>query len=687
MAELPPPPVARRVPHVHEHHGDRRTDDYHWLTDRDDPEVTGYLEAENAYAEAVMAPTADLQERLYAEIVARIQETDLSVPVRHGPFRYYSRSVEGLQYPIFCRHPEGDAAEQVLLDQNVVAEGHEYCAIGGAETSPDHRLLAWSLDTEGDEEYVLRGRDLTTGEDHAEEIPRTSYGLAWANDNRTVFYTVLDDAQRPWQVWRHVLGTDPATDVLVHQEDDDRFFATVSRTRSGAFIVIDLHSAVTSEVRFLSTDDPAGEFRVVEPRRQEVEYAVEHHGDRFFILTNDEAVNFRLVEAPVSDPGRANWRDVIPHDPQVKLEAVAAFAGHLVVMDRFEAVRRLRVRGLTDAAAGEHFVDLPEAVSTVSMSDDDNPEFDTNVLRFTYTSLITPRTVYDYDLESRERTLLKQDPVLGGYDPAAYRTERLWAVSADGTRVPVSIVYRDGLPRDGSAPCLLYGYGAYEHSSEPRFSSLRLSLLDRGWSYAIAHVRGGGEMGRLWYLDGKLHHKQNTFGDFIACGEHLVAEGWTSPEGLTALGGSAGGLLIGAVVNQRPDLFRAAVAEVPFVDALTTILDPTLPLSVIEWEEWGDPLHDKAFYDTMKAYSPLDNVTGQRYPQLLVTAGLNDPRVSYWEPAKWVAKLRATKAGDDLLLLRTEMGAGHGGPSGRYDAWRREAFTFAFLLQAVGQAD
>jgi oligopeptidase B len=687
MAELPQPPIARRVPHVHEAHGDRRDDDYHWLTDRDDPEVTAYLEAENAYAEAVMASTSDLQERLYAEIVARIQETDLSVPVRHGPFRYYSRSVEGLQYPIYCRHPEEDTpAEQVLLDQNALAAGHEYCAIGGLETSPDHTLMAWSLDTEGDEEYVLRVRDLTTGEDRPEAIPRTSYGLAWANDNRTVFYTVLDDAQRPWQVWRHALGTDPSTDVLVHQEDDDRFFATVSRTRSGRFIVIDLHSAVTSEVRILPADDPAGTFAVVEPRRQEIEYAVEHHGDRFFILTNDEAVNFRLVEAPVDDPGRANWRDVIPHDPQVKLEAAAAFAGHLVVMDRAEAVRRLRVRGLTDASAGEHLVELPETVSTVSMSEEENPEFDTSVLRFTYTSLITPRTVYDYDLDTRERTLLKQDPVLGGYDPAAYRTERLWATADDGERIPISIVYRDGLARDGSAPCLLYGYGAYEHSSEPRFSSLRLSLLDRGWSYAIAHVRGGGEMGRLWYLDGKLGHKQNTFGDFIACGEHLVAERWTSTERLTALGGSAGGLLIGAVINQRPELFRAAVAEVPFVDALTTILDPSLPLSVIEWEEWGDPLHDKAFYDTMKAYSPLDNVTAQRYPQLLVTAGLNDPRVSYWEPAKWVAKLRTTRLGDDLLLLRTEMGAGHGGPSGRYDAWRKEAFTFAFLLQAVGQS-
>jgi oligopeptidase B len=441
----------------------------------------------------------------------------------------------------------------------------------------------------------------------------------------------------------------------------------------------------------LPADDPEGEFRVVEPRRQDVEYSLEHHGDGFFILTNDEAPNFRLVEAPVDDPGRHNWREVMPYRPEVKLVGVDAFASHLVILERAEAVRRLRVRNLLpggpgvspEVAAEEHLVEQPEAVSRVGVSDVDNPEFDTSTVRFTYTSLVTPLSVYDYDLDTRERQLLKREPVLGGYDPAEYETERLWATAPDGTRVPISLVRKVGTPRDGSAPALLYGYGSYESSADPRFSSLRLSLLDRGFVFAIAHIRGGGEMGRPWYDDGKLLKKANTFTDFIASAEHLVKSGWTSPDRLVILGGSAGGLLIGAVVNQRPDLFRAAVAEVPFVDVVSTILDPSLPLSVIEWEEWGNPAQ-REYYEAMKAYSPYDNVAAQRYPDLLVTAGLNDPRVSYWEPAKWVAKLRATMVGDSKLLLRTEMGAGHSGPSGRYDAWRREAFIFAFILQAVG---
>jgi oligopeptidase B len=693
MTDMPPaPPVAKRVLHVHEAHGDQRADDYHWLRNREDPEVAAYLEAENAYTEAVMAPTVGLQERIYAEMVARIQETDLSVPVRHGPFLYYARSVEGLQYSIFCRRragtgPDGEdgaSEEQVLFDENVVAEGREYCSLGVLEVSPDHRLLAWSVDYEGDEEHVLHVRDLETGEDLLDEIPNTSYGVAWASDNQTFFYTTLDDAKRPWQVWRHRLGTDPATDVLVHQEDDDRFFVSVDRTRSGGYLVIDARSAVTSESLVLPADQPEGEFAVVEPRRQDVEYGLEHHGDRFFILTNDEAPNFRLVEAPVGDPARDSWREVIAHRPEVKLEAIAAFARHLVVLERAEAVRRLSVLDLETGEA--HVIDQPEAVSRVGLPDDDNPEFETATLRYTYTSLVTPTSVYDYDLDTRERRLRKQEPVLGGYDPSGYVTERLWATAPDGTRVPLSLVAKADTPRDGSAPALLYGYGSYESSSDPRFSSFRLSLLDRGFVYAIAHVRGGGEMGRPWYDSGKLLQKANTFSDFIACAEHLIKEGWTAPERLAILGGSAGGLLVGAVLNMRPDLFRAAVAEVPFVDVVSTILDPSLPLSVIEWEEWGDP-NQPRYYEAMKAYSPYDNVGPQRYPDLLVTAGLNDPRVSYWEPAKWVAKLRATKVGDSLLLLRTEMGAGHGGPSGRYDSWRKEAFIYAFLLGAVSQAD
>jgi oligopeptidase B len=678
----PTPPQAKRVPYVHEAHGDRRTDDYHWLRERDDPDVTAYLEAENAYADAVMEPLRPLQEKLYAEIVSRIQETDLSVPVPHGPFLYYSRSVEGLQYPIHCRRrPEEGSPEQVLVDENVLAEGQEYCSLGVFEVSPDHRLLAWSLDTEGDEDHVLRIRDLDTGEDFPEAIPGTSYGAAWASDNRTVFYTTLDESRRPWRVWRHRLGTDPADDVIVHQEDDDRFFCSVERTRSGGYIVIDLRSAVTSEVRLLRADDPEGTFAMLEPRRQDVEYGVEHHRDRFFIMSNDGAPNFRLVEAPVADPRPTLWRELIPHSADVKLEGLAAFTRHLVVLERAEAVRRLRVIDLE--TGGHHLIEQPEAVCRVGMPEEDNPEFDRGTLRYTYTSLVTPQSIFDYDLDTRERTLLKQEPVLGGYDPARYETQRLWATAPDGTRVPISLVAKKGTPLDGSAPCVLYGYGSYEASADPRFSSLRLSLLDRGFVWAIGHIRGGGEMGRAWYEAGKLQHKANTFTDFVACAEHLIKEGWTSPDRLAILGGSAGGLLVGATINLRPDLFRAAVAEVPFVDVVTTISDPTLPLSVIEWEEWGNPA-DPDFYATMKSYSPYDNVRPVRYPDLFVTAGLNDPRVSYWEPAKWVAKLRVTAEPRTRVLLRTEMGAGHGGPSGRYDAWRKEAEIFAFLLDAVG---
>jgi oligopeptidase B len=678
----PTPPLAKRMPYVHEAHGDQRPDDYQWLRDRDDPDVTAYLEAENAYADAVMEPLRPLQEKLYAEIVSRIQETDLSVPVPHGPFLYYSRSVEGLQYPIHCRRtPEDGSPEHVLIDENVLAEGQEYCALGAFEVSPDHRLLAWSLDTEGDEDHVLRIRDMETGEDHPEAIPGTSYGVAWASDNRTVFYTTLDESRRPWRVWRHRLGTGPADDVIVHQEDDDRFFCSVERTRSGGFIVIDLRSAVTSETRLLRADDPEGTFTVLQDRRQGIEYGLDHHGDRFFIMSNEDAPNFRLVEAPVSDPSPANWRELIPHSADVKLEGIAAFAGHLVVLERAEAVRRLRVIDLV--GDGHHLIEQPEAVSRVGMPEEDNPEFDRRTLRYTYTSLVTPQSIFDYDLDTRERTLLKQEPVLGGYDPTQYETQRLWATAADGTRVPISLVARKGTPTDGSAPCVLYGYGSYEASSDPRFSSLRLSLLDRGFVWAIGHIRGGGEMGRAWYEAGKLAQKMNTFTDFVACAEHLVDTGWTSPDRLAILGGSAGGLLVGAAVNLRPDLFRAAIAEVPFVDVVSTISDPTLPLSVIEWEEWGNPA-DPEFYATMKSYSPYDNVHPARYPDLFVTAGLNDPRVSYWEPAKWVAKLRTTAEPGGRILLRTEMGAGHGGPSGRYDAWRKEAEIFAFLLDAVG---
>jgi oligopeptidase B len=681
---MPRPPVAPRRPHVIEAHGDPRTDDWYWLRERENPEVLALLEAENEYTKAMLAHTEELQQKLYDEIVSRIQETDVSVPARKGDYWYYARTVEGLQYPIACRRTGGeDGPEQVLLDENALAEGHEFLALANDEVSPDHRLLAFATDYDGGERYGLRFRDLATGEDLPDVVEDTYYGLAWSADSSTVFYTKVDDAMRPHQLWRHRIGTPTDDDVLIFQEDDDRFWLGVHLTRSEQYVLLLLESKVTSEMWFLPADDPAREFRVIAPREQDVEYYADHHDDRFFVVTNaDGAENFKLVEAPIATPGREHWREVVPHRDDVKLDGAEAFARHLVLHERADGLRRLRILRLADG--DQHVVEQPEPVYTVGP--DVNAEFDTDVYRFSYQSLVTPRSVYDYDVGTRTRVLKKQQPVLGGYDPTKYTTARAWATAADGVRVPMSIVHRTDVPLDGRAPALLYGYGSYEHSVDPTFSSLRLSLLDRGVVYAIAHIRGGGEMGRRWYEDGKYLRKRNTFTDFVACAEQLVADRYTSPARLAIRGGSAGGLLMGAVTNLRPDLPAAVVAEVPFVDCLTTILDETLPLTVLEWEEWGNPVADPDVYAYMKAYSPYDNVRAEPYPAMLVTAGLNDPRVSYWEPAKWVQKLRAVTTGGRPILLKTELGAGHMGPSGRYDAWRDEAFVLAFVLDALGVA-
>ena len=708
--DAPAPPVAERRPVTLEAHGDVRTDDWYWLRDKEDPAVVAHLEAENAFTTASMAGTVPLQQALYAEMVARIQETDLSVPVRKGPWRYYSRSVEGSNYGIHCRKAvDGpDGAEQILLDENALAEGHDYFSLGNFGVSPDHRWLVYSTDTTGGERYTMRFRDLGSGEESPESIEDTSYGSAWANDNATVFYVRVDEAMRPFQLWRHVVGTDPAGDVLVIEEPDDHFYLGVGRTKDDRFVLCGLDSKVTSEVQVLDADDPAGAFAVFEPRRHGIEYSVDHdRGDpdtgrpaRFLVVTNDGAEDFRLMEAPERAPGRSNWSEVIGARPGVRLDAVDPFARHLAVYEREGGQTRIRVIDhTTGVAAG---VEQPESPSTVW--GESNPEYDSTILRYGYTSLATPRSVYDLDLGDGSLTLLKRQPVLGGFDPARYRTARQWASASDGTRVPISVVFRPDLVADpagpdggegagGGAPCLLYGYGSYEASMDPTFSSLRLSLLDRGFVFAIAHVRGGGELGRHWYEEGKFAAKPNTFSDFVACARHLVDGGWTAPDRLVARGGSAGGLLMGAVANLAPELFRAIVAEVPFVDCLTTILDETLPLTVLEWEEWGNPVEDQAIYAVMKSYSPYDNVAATdadgrpvRYPDILATAGLSDPRVGFWEPAKWVAKLRAANPGN-RVLLKTEMGAGHGGPSGRYDAWKDEAFVYAFVLDALGLAD
>jgi len=704
--------MAERRPVTLEAHGDVRTDDWFWLRDKEDPAVIAHLEAENAHTDSAMASTVGLQEALFAEMVARIQETDLSVPVRKGPWLYFSRSVEGSSYGIHCRQPvpghdSDDPTEVILLDENTLAEGHDYFALGNFAVSPDHRWLVYSTDTTGGERYTMRFRDLSTGTESDESIDDTSYGAAWANDNATVFYVRVDEAMRPFQLWRHVIGTDPGTDVLVIEEPDDHFYLGVGRTKDDRYVLCGLDSKVTSEVRVLDADDPTGDFTVIEPRRQGVEYSIDHdRGDpaagrpaRFLVVTNDGAEDFRLMEAPEDSPGRDHWTEVIPGRTGVRLDAVDPFAQHLAVYEREGGETRMRV--IEHATGRSTPVDQPESPSTVW--GEANPEYDSTVLRYGYTSLATPRSVYDLDLVDGRLELLKRQPVLGGFDPARYRTERQWATAGDGTEVPISLVYRPDLVATGGAsagagssggsPCLLYGYGSYEMSMDPTFSSLRLSLLDRGFIFAIAHIRGGGEMGRHWYEDGKFGAKANTFTDFVACARHLVDGGWTSPEQLVARGGSAGGLLMGAVANLAPDLFRAIVAEVPFVDCLTTILDETLPLTVLEWEEWGNPVEDPEIYGVMKSYSPYDNVAGigpdgsrVRYPDILATAGLSDPRVGFWEPAKWVAKLRTANP-ENKVLLKTEMGAGHGGPSGRYDAWKDEAFVYAFILDALDLTD
>lgn len=695
----PTPPAAPRRPQTISAHGDDRVDDWAWLRSdgRDDPEVLALLEAENAFVAESLRHTEDLQEVLFQEMRSRIKETDLSVPFRKDGRWFYSRTVEGQQYPIFCRtavEPPADLpedepvpGEEVLLDMNALAGDSDYFALGTYDLSPGQALLLYSTDHDGSERYTMRIRDVATGEDLPDVIPETTYGSAWAGDS-TFFYVRQDQAMRPHQVWRHEVGTSPEDDVLVFEDPDERFFVGVDVSLTEQWVQISSSSKVTSEELVIPAADPTQRPRVVQPREQDVEYEVVHapspaDGDRFLILTNaDGAVNFKLVSAPVEDPGRDRWQEVVAHRPDVKLEGVSAFAGHVVRYERREGVRRIVVTAYATAADRE--LEMPEEVYATGPST--NAEFDTTSLRFTYTSLVTPATVLEEDLDSGRRTLLKTTEVVGGHDPTAYESGRLWATAPDGTQVPISYVHRAGVRRDGGAPCLLYGYGSYEASMDPTFSTLRLSLLDRGFVFAIAHVRGGGEMGRPWYDHGKRLEKANTFTDFIACAEHLVAERFTSPEKLVARGGSAGGMLMGAIANMRPDLFAAVVAEVPFVDCLTTILDETLPLTVTEWEEWGNPVADADVYRYMKGYSPYDNVEPKPYPAILATGGLNDPRVSFWEPAKWVQKLRAATTSGRPIYLKTEMGAGHQGPSGRYDAWKDEAFVFAFVLDALGMA-
>lgn len=675
---MPNPPIAKVVPHEITVHYDTRVDNYFWLRDRADPDVVAYLEAENAYTAERMTATQPLQEKLYGEILGRIEETDLSVPVKRDDYFYYTRTEEGRAYAIYARkHGSLDGPEEVLLDSNELARDQKYFRIGNFAVSPNHRLLAYSADVEGDEAYTIFVKDLAKRQLLADRIPNTYYTLEWANDNRTFFYTVLDAARRPYQVFRHELGSSEET--LVYQEDDGRFALGLNKTRSRQYVFIELGSSLTSEVRYLAAGEPRGEFQVMLPRVQGIEYDASHHGDHFYIRTNEAAKNFRLLRTPVRNPSRENWEEVIPARAAVTIEGVDSFEDFLVVYERERGLEKIAIHDRDGVLS--HYVDFPEPVYTVSAGG--NAEYRTQTLRFHYTSLVTPLSVFDYNMETRDRELKKQYAVRGGYDAAQYRSERVFAAAPDGTQVPISLVYRHGFERNGTSPLLLYGYGAYGHSINPTFSSDRLSLLDRGFVFAIAHIRGGAELGEEWHDHGKLLFKKNTFTDFIACAEHLIAGHYSASDRLAIMGGSAGGLLLGAVLNLRPELFHVAVAKVPFVDVLNTILDPTLPLTIAEYEEWGDPAN-KQYYDLMRSYSPYDNVAAQAYPMMLVTAGLNDPRVSYWEPAKWVAKLRAVKTDDRLLLLKTNMGSGHFGPSGRYEGMKETAFDYAFLLRSMG---
>ena len=675
LADRPQPPVARVEEHVEHLHGDRRADPFHWMRDRDNPGVIAYLEAENAYTAAMTAHTAPLQEQLYQEMLARIKEDDSTVPVRRGDWLYYSRTEKGKAYPIYCRARADDAElrEAVFFDQNAEAAGHEYYQLGDLEVSPDHRWLAILEDTSGYEDFTLRVRDLVTGAWLSDRVEKLGYGLAWASDSRTLFYLTTDDAKRAERVWRHALGADRSADVQVFHDPGVLNNVGVHRARSGAYIVITSSSFTDGEVWLVDAARPESAPQRVRERRADVEYDVEPGDGWLYICTNHEAPNFKVMRAPLDAP--SDWQEWLPHRPEAFVEGVHVFRRFVVVQERQRGLRTLRI---TDLERGDtHYIDFPQAAYGLQVGT--NPEFDTGTLRFTYSSLATPDTVYDYDLRGRTLTVRKKDDVLGGYDESAYAIERLEATARDGTRVPVSLVYRTPFVRDGSRPLLLYAYGSYGYTVEPTFSSARASLLDRGFVFAIAHVRGGQEMGRAWYDDGKMMKKMNTFTDFIDVAEHLVRERYTARDRLAAHGGSAGGLLMGVVANLRPDLFRTIVADVPFVDVVNTMLDASIPLTAQEWLQWGDP-HELDSYRYIRSYAPYENVAPQAYPRLLVTSGLNDPRVAFWEPVKWVAKLRATKTDTRPLLLKMNMGAGHGGASGRYERLRETAFRWAFVI-------
>ncbi len=682
LKPLSQPPRATPNPVTLTEHGHARIDEYFWLKDRSSPEVLAYLQEENAYTETIMGPLKKYEQQIFKEIKNRLNPTDLSVPFRMGDYWYYTRFEKGLEYALYCRKKgELSSPEEIMLDGNALAQGHEYFSIGNWQVSTGQDILAFAVDTHGRRIYSLMFKNLQTGDLLTDRIPAVTGNMEWANDNRTVFYSRQDpDTLRSFQVYRHTLHEEPSQDVLVFEEKDETFSAYVSKSKSKKYLFISSHQTLSSEWQYVDAGTPCRAFHLFCGRERGHEYDVDHLGDRFYIRTNFHATNFRLMQASESDTTKANWQEVISHRDDIFFEGVELFQDYLVVEERRKGLIHLRILPKTNV--GEHDLDFGEPTYFATLGD--NHEADTPYLRFGYTSMTTPMTIYDYHMETKEKTLLKQEEVLGEFQISHYRTERVYASADDGTAIPISLVYREGFARDGRHPLLLYGYGSYGISMDASFSSSRLSLLDRGFVFALSHIRGGEELGRQWYEKGKLLHKMNTFTDFIACAEYLSKEGYGDPNRMYAMGGSAGGLLMGAVINLRPELFHGVVAQVPFVDVVTTMLDADIPLTTGEYDEWGDP-HQQAFYHYMLSYSPYDNVRAQAYPHLLVTSGLHDSQVQYWEPTKWVAKLRATKIDTNRLLLKTNMDAGHSGASGRYKRYEETAMIYTFLLDLAGK--
>ena len=674
------PPIAQKILVTLTTAGHDRIDNYFWLRERDDPQAIAYLKAENDYTRSVMQDTETFQERLFTEITSRIRQDDQSVPYFKNGYFYYSRYEQGGEYPIYYRRKETmEAPEEVMLNGNSMAKGHAYFHIGGYEVSPDNHLIAYCVDTVGRRIYTTMFLDLQTGNSIGAIISGTTDDTAWANDNKTLFYTLKNpETLRSEKIMAHVLNGDQP-DRLVHHEEDEAYDLSAYRSKSDRMIIILAQSNTSTEYRFLDTANPTGTFRVVQPREKGLEYQLAHYRNKFYIVTNYQAKNFRLVETTVDRPLKENWKEVIPHRDDVLLEEIEIFNDFLVVAERKNGLTQLRIRPMNGK---EHYLDFGEEVYTANIAY--NPSFDTGLLRFSYSSLTTPNSTLDYNMRTREKTLLKQQEIIGGFNPEEYIAKRLYATAQDGKKIPVSLVHRKDTKPDEHTPLLLYGYGSYGYTIDTRFSVSRISLLDRGFVFAIAHVRGGQALGREWYDDGKLLNKRNTFTDFIACAEYLIAAKYTDTEHLCAMGGSAGGLLMGAVVNMRPDLFKAVIAQVPFVDVITTMSDKTIPLTTGEYDEWGNP-DDETYLQYIMSYSPYDNVTAQTYPNMLVTTGLHDSQVQYWEPAKWVAKLREVKTGDNLLLLHTNMDAGHGGASGRFEQYRETALEYTFLCKILGR--